>query len=332
VKKILLLSTGGTIASVQGESGLAPTLTARDILNLTPELSELCDIDCQTVFNLDSSNIQPEEWRIIAHQVFEGLKKYDGVVVLHGTDTMSYTASMLSFMLVNLNKPVVLTGSQLPAVQPDTDAKRNLLCSFLVVTQSIAGVFIVFDGKIIRGVRAVKVRTTSLNAFDSINAPAAGYVENGKIRFNDPCPAVMDKPLLLDDRFDPDVFLLKLIPGTRLEFFDCFINMGYKGIVIEGFGMGGLHFIRRNLVEKLRQLMDAGIAVVITTQCLYEISDLTVYEVGRKAAHEGIIPGYDMTSEAAVTKLMWVLGHTQDLREIKKMMLTNYCGEISMPK
>lgn len=329
MKNILLLSTGGTIASTSSDSGLAPSLTADEIISFVPELKGLCNIDCKTLFNLDSSNIQPEEWREIAREVFGQLDRYDGIVILHGTDTMAYTASILSFMLVNLKKPVILTGSQLPVGMPDTDAKDNLYHAFLTVNLDIQGVYLVFGGKIIRGNRAVKVRTLSLNAFESINTPYAGSIENGKAIFHSSAPLQTGEPFRLDDRFDPDVFLLKLIPGTRLEFFDYFLQMGYKGLVIEGFGLGGMHFIRRNLLEKLHQLLEAGIAIVITTQCLYEISDLTVYEVGRKAADEGIIPGYDMTSEAAVTKLMWVLGHTRDLDEVRKWMLTDLCGEIS---
>lgn len=331
MKNILLLSTGGTIASVPGKIGLAPGLTAQAIIDFVPELKEICRIDSKTVFNLDSSNIQPEEWKVIAKEVFSGLQHYDGIVLLHGTDTMAYTASILSYMLTSLNKPVILTGSQLPIVAPDTDARINLLHAFMAVTQSLRGVFIVFGGKIIRGTRAVKVRTLSPNAFESINAEYAGHFIDGKVVINADIIDKKNGPVILDDSIDSDVFLLKLIPGTRPEFFDSFLSMGYKGLVVEGFGLGGMHNIRRDLTEKLNQLLDAGIAVVVTTQCLYEISDLTVYEVGRKAAKEGIIPGYDMTSEAAVTKLMWILGHTKDLSEVKRMMLTDYCGEIYVP-
>ncbi len=344
LKNILFLSTGGTIAAGLRGDGLVPVLDAGDLLTFVPELKSICNINHLSILNLDSSNMQPEEWKHIALEVFKGLKKYDGIVISHGTDTMAYTSSMLSFMLVGLDKPVILTGSQLPITEKGTDARDNLRLAFMAAVQDIQGVFVAFGGRIIRGVRAVKVRTTSFDAFESINAEYVGYAINDSVEINrmEAAKTVTPgtsgtnltdaAPLVLDDSFDPDVFLLKLIPGTRPEFFDCFRMMGFKGLVIEAFGLGGIHYLRRNLVEKLNDLLKQGISIVVVSQCLYEPSDLTVYEVGRKAAREGIIPGYDMTTEAAVTKLMWVLGHTRDQGEVRRMMLENYCGELNIPK
>jgi L-asparaginase len=144
-------------------------------------------------------------------------------------------------------------------------------------------------------------------------------------------PAAPARPEL-DDAIDPNVFLLKLIPGTRPEIFDYIGAMGYKGVVIEGFGLGGIHCLRRNLLDGIRKLLGEGVAVLLTTQCLYEPSDLTVYEPGRQAVFSGILQGFDMTSECAVTKMMWALGHTSDLREIRRMMYTDCCGEITLGK
>jgi len=331
VKKLMILSTGGTIACTQTAAGLIPTLTAADILRHVPQAGSMGQLDTKTIFNLDSSNIQPEEWRVIAQEVMGCLGDYDGVVVLHGTDTMAYTASMLSFMLRNLNKPVVLTGSQLPIAHPQTDAKLNLQHALLAASSALAGVFVVFDGRIMRGCRAAKVRTMSANAFESINEPPVGSFQEGEIYLKAAPERAKGQPAL-DDAIDPDVFLLKLIPGTRLEIFDHIGRMGFKGMVIEGFGLGGIHCLRRNLLEGIKKLLGEGVAVLLTTQCRYEPSDPMVYETGRLAVESGILRGFDMTSECAVTKLMWVLGHTHDLPQVRRMMYTNYCGEIALPE
>jgi L-asparaginase len=331
MKKLMILSTGGTIACTQTEDGLIPTLTADDILAFTPRAKRLWQLETRTVFNLDSSNIQPEEWRTIAQAVYECLPRYDGVVILHGTDTMAYTASMLSFMLRNVDKPVVVTGSQLPIGHPETDAKQNLRHALITAARGVAGVFVVFDRKIILGCRVAKVRTTSQNAFESINRPLVGRITAGRARLLAPPERGNGVPAL-DDAIEPNVFLLKLIPGTRPEVFDDIARLGYRGVVIEGFGLGGLHCLRRNLLEGIQKLLDANVAVLLTTQCRYEPSDPTVYETGRLALELGIMQAYDMTSECAVTKLMWVLAHTQNPTEVRNLMYMNLCGEISLPR
>ena len=330
MKKLMILSTGGTIACTQTEDGLIPTLSADDILAYVPDAAKLGKIETKTILNLDSSNIQPEEWRLIAKAVFDCLPDYDGIVILHGTDTMAYTASMLSFMLRNVDKPVVITGSQLPVGHPNTDAKANLRDAMITAASGIPGVVVVFDQQIMLGCRVAKVRTTSQNAFESINRLPVGRVRFGRVRLIDPPQQPKGEPTL-DDAIEPNVFLLKLIPGTRPEVFDDIARLGYRGVVIEGFGLGGLHCLRRNLLEGIQNLMDANVAVLLTTQCRYEPSDPTVYETGRLALELGILQAYDMTSECAVTKLMWVLAHAASPEEVRRMMYTSFCGEISLP-
>ena len=331
MKKVLLLTTGGTIAAREGEQGLVPDIKSNDILALLPEIKENFDVECKYILNLDSSNIQPEEWQYIAGIVADNLPHYDGIIITHGTDTMAYTAGALSFMLQNLDKPVVLTGAQIPIEQMFTDAKRNLQTAFAAVDSGIPKVMIAFFDKIINGSRAVKVRTLGFNAFESISAPYIGEVFADGVHIYEDIDKCMPKgEFCLKDRLSTDVFVLKLIPGTNPRIFDMLLEMKYKGIVIEAFGAGGTHFERRNLLPKLKMLIENGVAVVARSQCLYEKSEFSLYEVGRKVLECGVIEGKDMTTEAIVTKLMWALGQTDDMKKIRNMFETNYAGEFTI--
>ena len=329
-KKVLLLATGGTIACTHSDEGLSPGITGAGILELLPELCENFEIESRDILNLDSSNIQPEEWQFIAEQIADALPYYDGIIITHGTDTMAYTASALSYMLQNLAKPVVLTGAQIPIGQMFTDAKRNLQTAFATISSGLTGVMVAFDDKIMGGCRAVKVRTMSFNAFESISAPYIGKIYADGVHLkHSRIPDHQTIPFSLKKNLCTDVFLLKLIPGTKPEIFDSLLHLGYRGIVIEAFGAGGTHFERRNLIPKLKKLIDHGISIAVCSQCLYEKSDLSLYEVGRKLMDCGVISGRDMTTEAIVTKMMWALGQTEDPEIVKQIFEQNYCGEVS---
>jgi L-asparaginase len=280
------------------------------------------------LLNLDSSNIQAEEWQLMARSVYQNLPNYDGIVITHGTDTMAYTASMLSFMLPGLHKPVVLTGSQIPMDNMLTDARNNLFCALAAVEAGIMGVSVAFNRHIIRGCRAVKVRTMGFDAFESVNARYLGEIFADGLQVYDRNLPKQDT-LELRDQVSTDVFLLKLIPNTNPRLFDHIQAIGYRGVVLETFGAGGMHFHRRDLLEKLRMLERQGIVVAACSQCLYEPSNFTIYEVGRKLLETGAIPAGDMTTEAAVTKLMWALGQTQDPAEVGRLFSTNLAGEIT---
>ena len=322
--KITLLATGGTIASLQTPFGLAPAMRAEDLLSACPKLRGLCDITARDVFSLDSSNIQPEEWQILAQAIREAALTCEGIVITHGTDTMAYTASALSFMLRGLSVPVVLTGSQLPLWHPHSDAQSNLTEAFAAAASAPCGVYICFHYKVIYGTRAVKMRTLGFDAFDSINAPAVGYFDAEGLHM--PARDLMTAPgeaMIPPEEnliIDPRVFLLKLVPGTDPEIFRHVMRAGYQGLVIEAFGLGGLHYIRRNLLESLEALSDQGILTFVTTQCLYEKADFSIYEVGRKVLKNSIWGAHDMTTESALTKLMWVLGDKE-----KRLPLITSC-------
>lgn len=334
MKKIMLFTTGGTIASKQGEGGLQPAMSPEEIGSYLLRYREDCQFDCESLMEMDSSNVQPEEWRTIAWRIYESLDAYDGFIIIHGTDTMGYTASALSFMLENLQKSVVLTGSQLPIDHPLTDAVTNLYTAAEAVYYEVPGLSVAFNRKIIRGSRAVKVSTMGFDAFESVNADYLGQIfADGTRIFAPECAAQEGQALAettLRDGICTDVFLLKLIPGTRPEIFDVIAEMGYCGVVLEAFGAGGLHYFNRDLLEKLEMLRRKKIAVVVCSQCLYERTDLSLYEVGRKIMDRGVIPGRDMTTEAAVTKLMWSLGQTEDMDEVRKMFDRNYAGEVTL--
>jgi L-asparaginase len=332
MKKLLMLTTGGTISSVESESGLVPSSADTILKQMGIEQTHEFSLDVKEILLLDSSNIQPEEWNIIATAIYENMHNYGGIIVTHGTDTMAYSTSMVSFMVQNPSIPVVFTGSQLPIGNFLTDAITNLRSAFAMALSGVPGIFVAFDRKIILGTRAVKVRTTSFNAFESINLKYAGTVDSNGLSLNHYVIPTYNDKTIFNNKINSDVFLLKLTPATNPNIIDLLINSKVSGIVIEAFGAGGIQFVRRDFIEKLHNASKHNIPVVVCSQCLYESSNFNIYQVGKKALSAGVIEAFDMTTESAVTKLMWALGQTSNISEIKKIFETNYAGEIRFDK
>ena len=326
-KKILLLTTGGTIASMPGGEGLEPHRS--DVMER--ELNQLrtyYDISVRDVMCLDSSNIRPEEWQLIARDIFTHRVGFDGIVGSHGTDTMAYTASAVTFMLPDIDLPVVFTGSQLPLADMLSDGPENLRTAFAMAATGCPGVYLAFDRKVMLGCRAVKVRASGFSAFESVNARYAGRVSNlGLVLDPDVLPKPRGEARLRDD-ISKNVFLLKLTPGLNPAVFDMLAAMGYKGIVIEAFGLGGFNVLNKGL-RGIQRAVEDGVSVVVTTQCLYDSADLRVYQVGNRLLDMGVIQGRDMTSEAAMTKLMWAIGQGMEQSEIAALFEQNLAGEVT---
>jgi len=315
MKHILILTTGGTIASVQSPDGLVPGITSEQLLGYLPQIGADIDIDIKELFHIDSTDMTAGHWLKIVEAVKKNYDDYDGFVICHGTDTMANTAAVLSYMIQNSRKPIVLTGAQKPIGFEITDAKSNLQDSILYAADSASrGVQIVFAGNVIAGTRAKKVRSTSFSAFTSINLPIIAAISNGRIiRFlNDPAfvnaPDATDQRVVFYDSINTNVFLLKLTPSMSPELIPEIFRL-YDGIVIESFGAGGIPAsIKQTLFNELSKFKPEEKVLAMTTQVTYEGSHLESYEVGRRLTGSfEILEGRDMTLEAIVAKLMWIL-------------------------
>ena len=308
MKRILMIATGGTIASKETENGLAPAISSAELLSCVPEVAEECLVDAVQPFNLDSTNVRAPHWLQIARIIEDNYCKYDGFVVTHGTDTMAYTAAALSYLIQNSAKPVVLTGSQKSVYSRDTDARRNLADAFLFCADDNAcGVRIVFDGSVILGTRAKKTRTRSFNAFSSIDFPAVAIMREGRPFYYIERKKPQGSPVFFRS-LDENVFVLKMIPGLRADIFD-YLDTHCDGLIIESFGSGGLpDYDNDAFFTRLSNFISMGKLAVLTTQAEHEGSALDKYVVGRKLRSCGrVLEARCMTLEAIVAKLMWIL-------------------------
>ena len=318
MKKILMIGTGGTIASEMTPEGLTPELNTRQLLDFIPDIGKLGRVDCIQLYNLDSTNICPENWLGVVDTLRKNYEAYDGFVISHGTDTMAYTAAALSYLIQGSPKPIILTGAQKPIWFDGTDSKRNLTDAFLYACRGCGGVQIVFNGKVILGTRARKTFSKSFQAFSSVNYPDLAVLQDERLLQYIRTES-LPRPIFYDTLCQ-NVGLLKLIPGTKRELVEFMVER-YDGIVIESFGVGGLpDYPGQEFYPVVRQAVERGRIVVMTTQVPNEGSDLSVYHVGGHLKSTlRLLEAFDMTTEAAVCKLMWILGQTKEFERVREL-------------
>lgn len=307
MKKILMLGTGGTIACVPSADGLVPALDGPAMMKLVPELEDVCLIEAKQILNLDSSNLAPEHWQLIAEAVAANYTSYDGFVITHGTDTMAYTAAALSQMLRNCQKPVVLTGAQLPIQAEGSDAPENIYHSFLAATSPLKGVALVFGDQVIHGAHAKKLYTENFNGFASINRSPMATIRHNHLFWKKSAlqgGGYGEGEFAINTKLETRIAVVKIIPGTAPDILDYYVAKGYKGLIIEGFGAGGVPNGDNNWLPKLEEVLKQGIKVVCTTQCLYDGVHLDTYPMGILAERLGAKSAELDTLETAVVKLM----------------------------
>ena len=307
MKRILMLGTGGTIACVPSADGLVPALDGPAMIMLVPELEEVCAIETKQILNLDSSNLSPEHWQIIAKAIAANYENYDGFVITHGTDTMAYTAAALSQMLHNCQKPVVLTGAQLPIQAEGSDAPNNIYHAFLAATSPLKGVALVFGDLVIHGAHAKKLYTQDFNGFASINREPLATISHNHLFWQKGAlqgGGYGEGEFSINTQLEIKIAVVKIIPGATPDILDYYVAKGYKGLIIEGFGAGGVPNGDNNWLPKLEQVLQQGIRVVCATQCLYDGVHLNTYPMGILAERLGAQSAGLDTLETSVVKLM----------------------------
>lgn len=334
-KKILIINTGGTISSVKTPQGFAPLLghlgeTLPKLMALQhPEMPHYDILEYDPL--LDSSNMTLREWNQIASDIYHHYEKYDGFVVLHGTDTMAYTASALSFMLENLGKPVIVTGSQIPLTEARNDAVDNLVCSlWLCAHKPLFEVCIYFDHKLLRGNRSRKVSAQSMTAFNSPNFPELADVGIQIHVHEDIC---LPKPLsafhyqAISSHF---IANFRLFPGFSTEVMRFILQQPVQGLILETFGSGNAQSNSSEFLELLIEANNKGVVIVNCTQCLHGRVMMEQYQTGSVLKQSGVISGQDMTPEAAHCKLLYSLSKFKNIEDVKRYMQTNLRGEMSL--
>ena len=332
-KKICLIHTGGTIGMTRSENGYVPSQGY--LAGMLEGISDLY-VEGMPSFDLyelspllDSSNMAVNEWNMIGGKIAELYDRYDGFVILHGTDTMAYTASSLSFMLENLDKPVILTGSQIPLCEIRSDGRDNLITSIIIAAEGvIREVCLYFGGMLLRGNRATKMSADGLIAFSSPNMhPLA---EAGiSIRYNQAGRIRPSGEFSFTPFSEVPIGVLKVFPGINFSLFDAVMTEKLRGIVLETFGAGNIPGEGNSLLPIIRTAFSAGAVITVCSQCPQGTVSLGAYAASSELVRAGAVSGYDMTTEAAVAKLYYLFSHGYTKEEIKKMMETNLRGELT---
>jgi glutamyl-tRNA(Gln) amidotransferase subunit D len=338
---VKILGCGGTIASkVEYETGaVKPAMTPEELMELIPELRGLASYDVEVLFNILSEDMTPRHWEIMARNVLKAINGgVNGVVITHGTDTMSYSAAAIAFALRNLPMPIAFVGAQRSSDRPSTDAALNLLAAVVTTLKAPFGESVVvmhstpsdIETYIHRGVKVRKLHSSRRDAFQSVNDLPLASVDLLSLKINiindRYLPRRKPEELIAKIDFDDRVAIIKAYPGIQSEIIDYLVDKKFHGIVIEGTGLG---HIGSYTIESLKRAIEEGIAVVMTTQTIFGRVNMNVYTTGRKLLEIGVIPGEDMLTETAYVKLSWVLAQTKDLRNVRDMMLTNYVNEIN---
>ena len=318
MKKVLMLGTGGTIASDRSAGGLVPVLTVEQLVDKVPVIAELCQVTCLQLFSIDSTNMEPSHWLQIAAAIEAHYDDFDGFVIAHGTDTMAYTAAALSYLVQYSPKPIVITGAQKPMLFEYTDSKANLADAFRCAVSDLCGVMIVFNGRVILGTRARKTHTTSFSAFASINYPLLAVVQDGfLLEYSRPLSLPAPK---FYHSLDPKVGLMKMIPGADHGMLSYLLEHN-DAVIIESYGVGGLpSYEGSGVFDVIKEAVSKGKIIVMTTQVQNEGSNLSVYDVGFHLKNTlQVLEAYDMTTEAVVAKLMWILAQTKEPGEVRRL-------------
>jgi glutamyl-tRNA(Gln) amidotransferase subunit D len=335
---VSIISTGGTIASrIDYRTGAVHSaLTADDICNVVPELTQMANIRTEILFSLFSENLRSHHWQKLAQSIFDHISKgAQGVVICHGTDTMAYTSAALSFALQNLPVPVLLVGSQRSSDRPSSDATENLINAIRVAAAGhIAEVMILMHDTssdttalLHRGTKVRKCHTSRRDAFQSVNTQPLAKIHPSHIEYisHDYANRDGEKQLIIKPCFDENVALIKFYPGFPPQLIRWYVNHSYRGIIFEGTGLGHL---AENIYPEIKYAVDHGVVLGMTSQCLWGRVNMNVYTTGRDLQNLGVLPLHDMLPETAVIKMMWAFGQTQNIPKVKDIMLTNIAGEI----